>query len=789
MSSSNYSFKTALVTGGGGGIGKALAQQLIKDGKKVIIAGRTESNLQSASKEIGAAAYYVLDTGDVASIPDFVQKLITDHPDLDCIVNNAGVQRPLDVNKDDPAEFAKKADQEIDINIRGPMHLTLHLLQHFTSKPNALIVNVSSVLGFVPFSVINPVYCGTKAWLHFWSMDLRAQLKDSNVSVVEIAPPTVATDLHREREDPDDNKKEKNEQALSVDEFVDEVMGKWKEGDEMISAGMGNGIVKSWEESMGSQRNYTTTNLDARNLSHNMAPRNALANISFTVDSASEDEMTHDELNALPTPESNAENKAPTRKARGKAAQTKATAPATKAAAKGRPVSRRASGGNVLGVKKGTAAVAKKAPTKAGRKALVERKDVNGSDTEEVDEFEEEEVAPPVKTTKRGRPAKAQKAQEVGEEVMEESAPAKRGRKPATKEPAAKKEFKAKTAARSKKADAVLEPMTVPETQPEPIDDPMDIEDSIEVEEIPESMPPPPRPSARRAQAQPSRARQTSAGARRAGSASDSERDPVLRRKVGDLTRKLESMTVKYEKLKEAATAGKESNFDQLKRRTEQTAKDQEAVIKTLKQQVSDLQSRISDLASMKKELAALSKENARLTAEAKKLTESLTTSQNESKTLSNKLAAARSSVQPETKNVPGSAVKSRSNGIVLPGTAEAAKEAVLVKQKVDLYSDLTNLVVLSMKKNEYDDDVYDCLQTGRNGTLHFHLTIASGSDSYEDTEFIYQPLLNDQRDKELLDLLPDYLTEEIFFPRGQAAKFYCKVVDSMSKKIVLEEE
>jgi len=68
---------------------------------------------------------------------------------------------------------------------------------------------------------------------------------------------------------------------------------------------------------------------------------------------------------------------------------------------------------------------------------------------------------------------------------------------------------------------------------------------------------------------------------------------------------------------------------------------------------------------------------------------------------------------------------------------------------------------------------------------LHFHLTVAAGTESYEDTEFIYQPLLNDQRDKELLDLLPDYLTEEICFPRGQAAKFYCKVVDSMSKKIV----
>ena len=72
---------------------------------------------------------------------------------------------------------------------------------------------------------------------------------------------------------------------------------------------------------------------------------------------------------------------------------------------------------------------------------------------------------------------------------------------------------------------------------------------------------------------------------------------------------------------------------------------------------------------------------------------------------------------------------------------------------------------------------------------LHFHLTVATSGSSYEETEFIYQPLLNEQRDRELLDLLPDYLTEEICFPRAQAAKFYCKVVDSMSKKIVLEED
>ena len=82
-------------------------------------------------------------------------------------------------------------------------------------------------------------------------MALREQVKDSSVKIVEIAPPTVATDLHRERENPDDNKKENNKGALSTEEFVEETIGKWKKGEVMISAGMGNDIVESWEGSMG----------------------------------------------------------------------------------------------------------------------------------------------------------------------------------------------------------------------------------------------------------------------------------------------------------------------------------------------------------------------------------------------------------------------------------------------------------------------------------------------------------------------------------------------------------
>ena len=230
-----------------------MAQWLRSIDKKVIIVGRTESKLQSASKSLGNCPYYTLDTGDIPAIPSFIETVTAAHPELDCLINNAGVQRPLSISSN--TFSLDKADQEIDINIRGPMHLAITLLPHLKTKPHPVIVNVSSVLGYNPISVINPVYNGTKAWLHFWTMNLRTQLQaspsSSNIKVVEIAPPTVATDLHREREDPDDNKKEKNRAALSVEEFMDEVKGQWGEGREVIAAGMARGVVEKWYGAFG----------------------------------------------------------------------------------------------------------------------------------------------------------------------------------------------------------------------------------------------------------------------------------------------------------------------------------------------------------------------------------------------------------------------------------------------------------------------------------------------------------------------------------------------------------
>ncbi|KAJ9603740.1 hypothetical protein H2200_011926 [Cladophialophora chaetospira] len=257
---------TAVITGGNSGLGKAMAESLIRAGKKVILVGRSESKLKSAASEINAAAYYVLDTGDIKAIPDVVQRILKSHPDVNTLINNAGVQKPFQFpNIGDKQEYGfdlSGADQEIDINIRGPMHLVLAFLPHFTNLPEnkkGVLVNVSSILGYLPSSIINPVYNGTKAWVHMFSLNLRSQYeKSGKIKVVEIAPPTVSTALHRDRTDPNDNSKEKNESAMTVDEFIKDVEKGWEQGKDIIAPGPAGAVIDAWYGALGEKYEKAT---------------------------------------------------------------------------------------------------------------------------------------------------------------------------------------------------------------------------------------------------------------------------------------------------------------------------------------------------------------------------------------------------------------------------------------------------------------------------------------------------------------------------------------------------
>lgn len=181
---------TILVTGGGSGIGRALAQRWHALGNAVIVAGRRQEALDETIAGRDGMHAYTLDIDDPRAIEKFAAKLVARHPDLNLLVNNAGVMRYEDATA---RRDLKDAEETVITNLLGPIRLTNALIDHLTRQPDAGIVNVTSGLAFVPLPKA-PTYSATKAAMHSYTQALRQQLK-GKVEVVELAPPAVRTDL------------------------------------------------------------------------------------------------------------------------------------------------------------------------------------------------------------------------------------------------------------------------------------------------------------------------------------------------------------------------------------------------------------------------------------------------------------------------------------------------------------------------------------------------------------------------------------------------------------------
>ncbi|WP_260705278.1 SDR family oxidoreductase [Edaphobacter flagellatus] len=182
---------TILITGGGSGIGRGLAEALHKLGNKIIISGRRKQVLDQTIAANPGMVAVAMDIEDAASIRTFGTQMEKEYPTLNVVIHNAGIMRPENLLERDTTS---DAEAMIATNLLGPMRLNAALLPLLMKQPAATIMTVTSGLAFIPLA-ITPTYCATKAAIHSYSQSLRYQLKSSNIQVIELAPPYVQTEL------------------------------------------------------------------------------------------------------------------------------------------------------------------------------------------------------------------------------------------------------------------------------------------------------------------------------------------------------------------------------------------------------------------------------------------------------------------------------------------------------------------------------------------------------------------------------------------------------------------
>lgn len=202
---------TILVSGGGSGIGLALAQRWHDAGNTVIVTGRNAAKLESAVAGRANMHAATLDVTDPAAIKAFAADIVAKFPALNILVNNAGIMGYEDATG---ARDLTLAEDTIVTNLLGPIRLTDALVDHLAAQDGSAIVNVTSGLAFVPLPKA-PTYSATKAALHSYTQALRVQLM-GKVELIELAPPAVRTDLTPGQST--------RENYMSLDDYADEVM-------------------------------------------------------------------------------------------------------------------------------------------------------------------------------------------------------------------------------------------------------------------------------------------------------------------------------------------------------------------------------------------------------------------------------------------------------------------------------------------------------------------------------------------------------------------------------------
>ncbi len=183
---------TVLITGGTSGFGLEFTRHFVNLGNTVIITGRNQSKLEEAKKLFPNVHTFQSDVSDPMAIKELFDKVTTQFPDLNILINNAGEMRKINLH--DASIDLQSITREIDINLSGPIRMVQQFLPHLKTKNAAAILNVTSGLALVPFP-ISPIYSAAKSGLRFYTKSLRVQLRKTNIKVFELIAPGASTPL------------------------------------------------------------------------------------------------------------------------------------------------------------------------------------------------------------------------------------------------------------------------------------------------------------------------------------------------------------------------------------------------------------------------------------------------------------------------------------------------------------------------------------------------------------------------------------------------------------------
>ncbi len=191
----NLKNSTILITGGTSGIGLEFVRQLTVKGANIIVTGRSIEALNKTKKQFPDIHIFQSDVSKPQDIVQLYNNVSRLFPDLNIIINNAGLMRMIDVQ--DSSLDLENINREISTNLSGTIQMVHQFLPHLLTKKSASIVNVSSGIALMTYSAA-PIYSATKAGVRAYTQALRLQLEDTNVKVFEMIPPGVKTNLQNE---------------------------------------------------------------------------------------------------------------------------------------------------------------------------------------------------------------------------------------------------------------------------------------------------------------------------------------------------------------------------------------------------------------------------------------------------------------------------------------------------------------------------------------------------------------------------------------------------------------